>query len=61
VSIDYDGLVVMYWCYVFYLYVYYVGELVDGVYLFVVFGDVVIEVCICIDGDEGLFVFYFDV
>jgi len=32
-----------------------------SVYLLVVFGDVVMEVCICIDGDEGLFVFYFDV
>jgi len=55
------GIIVVHCCYVLYVEVYYVGNLVDGVWGFGFFGDVVIEMCICIDGDEGLFVLYFEV
>lgn len=40
---------------------HYGGNLVDGAYLLALFGDVATEVCIRMDGDEGLFASYSDV
>src|SRR5580704_9462169 len=40
---------------------HYGGNLVDGAYVLGVFGDVATEVCIRMDGDEGLFASYSDV
>ena len=37
------------------------GNLVDGAYSLGLFGDVATEVCIRLDGDEGLFASYSDV
>jgi 3-aminobutyryl-CoA ammonia-lyase len=40
---------------------HYAGSLVDGAYALALFGDVATEVCIRMDGDEGLFASYSDV
>ena len=40
---------------------HYAGNLVDGAYSLGLFGDVATEVCIRLDGDEGLFASYDDV
>ena len=40
---------------------HYAGDLVDGAYSLALFGDVATEICIRLDGDEGLFASYDDV
>ena len=40
---------------------HYAGDLVDGAYVLGLFGDAATELCIRIDGDEGLFASYSDV
>jgi 3-aminobutyryl-CoA ammonia-lyase len=47
--------------YVPYSHAHYAGHLVDGAYSLGLFGDVATEVCIRLDGDEGLFASYSDV
>ncbi|GIE98686.1 hotdog domain-containing protein [Paractinoplanes rishiriensis] len=47
--------------YVPYSHAHYAGNLVDGAYSLGLFGDVATEVCIRLDGDEGLFASYDDV
>jgi 3-aminobutyryl-CoA ammonia-lyase len=47
--------------YVPYAHAHYAGNLVDGAYSLGLFGDVATEVCIRLDGDEGLFASYEDV
>jgi 3-aminobutyryl-CoA ammonia-lyase len=47
--------------YVPYAHAHYAGNLVDGAYALAMFGDVATEVCIRMDGDEGLFASYSDV
>jgi 3-aminobutyryl-CoA ammonia-lyase len=47
--------------YVPYAHAHYAGSLVDGAYSLALFGDVATEVCIRLDGDEGLFASYSDV
>jgi 3-aminobutyryl-CoA ammonia-lyase len=47
--------------YVPYSHAHYAGNLVDGAYSLALFGDVATEVCIQLDGDEGLFASYSDV
>lgn len=47
--------------YVPYSHAHYAGGLVDGAYALGLFGDVATEVCIRLDGDEGLFASYSDV
>src|SRR4051812_49738631 len=47
--------------YVPYSHAHYAGNLVDGAYSLGLFGDVATEVCIRLDGDEGLFASYADV
>ena len=47
--------------YVPYGHAHYAGNLVDGAYALGLFGDVATEVCIRLDGDEGLFASYSDV
>ena len=47
--------------YVPYGHAHYAGDLVDGAYALGLFGDVATEVCIRLDGDEGLFASYADV
>ena len=47
--------------YVPYSHAHYAGNLVDGAYALAAFGDVATEVCIRMDGDEGLFASYSDV
>ena len=47
--------------YVPYSHAHYAGNLVDGAYSLALFGDVATEVCIRLDGDEGLFASYSDV
>jgi len=47
--------------YVPYAHAHYAGNLVDGAYSLGLFGDVATEVCIRMDGDEGLFASYDDV
>lgn len=47
--------------YVPYSHAHYAGNLVDGAYALAAFGDVATEVCIRLDGDEGLFASYSDV
>lgn len=47
--------------YVPYSHAHYAGNLVDGAYVLGLFGDVATELCIRIDGDEGLFASYSDV
>jgi 3-aminobutyryl-CoA ammonia-lyase len=44
--------------YVPYSHAHYGGSLVDGAYVLGMFGDVATELCIRIDGDEGLFAGY---
>ncbi len=55
------GLVVTHRRYVPYSDAHYAGNLVDGAYSLGLFGDVATEVCIQLDGDEGLFASYDDV
>ena len=47
--------------YVPYSHAHYAGNLVDGAYALGLFGDVATEVCVQLDGDEGLFASYSDV
>ena len=47
--------------YVPYSHAHYAGNLVDGAYSLGLFGDVATEMCILLDGDEGLFASYSDV
>ncbi|HTF11934.1 MAG TPA: hotdog fold domain-containing protein [Asanoa sp.] len=47
--------------YVPYSHAHYGGNLVDGAYVIGLFGDVATEVCIRMDGDEGLFASYQDI
>src|SRR4029453_17069314 len=47
--------------YVPYGHAHYAGNLVDGAYSIALFGDVATEVCIRLDGDEGLLASYDDV
>lgn len=47
--------------YVPHSHVHYAGDLVDGAYSLGLFGDVATELCIRLDGDEGLFASYSDV
>jgi 3-aminobutyryl-CoA ammonia-lyase len=47
--------------YVPYGHAHYGGKLVDGAYVLGLFGDVATEVCIRMDGDEGLLAGYSDV
>jgi 3-aminobutyryl-CoA ammonia-lyase len=44
-----------------YSHAHYAGNLVDGAYALAAFGDVATEVCIRLDGDEGLLASYSDV
>ena len=44
--------------YVPYSHAHYAGNLVDGAYSLGLFGDVATEICIQLDGDEGLFASY---
>jgi 3-aminobutyryl-CoA ammonia-lyase len=55
------GLSVTHRRYVPYAHAHYAGDLVDGAYALGLFGDVATEVCIRLDGDEGLFASYSDV
>ena len=55
------GLTVEHRRYVPYSHAHYGGNLVDGAYVLGLFGDVATEVCIQLDGDEGLFASYSDV
>jgi 3-aminobutyryl-CoA ammonia-lyase len=55
------GLTVSHRRYVPYSHAHYAGNLVDGAYALALFGDVATEVCIRMDGDEGLFAGYADV
>jgi 3-aminobutyryl-CoA ammonia-lyase len=55
------GLSVTHRRYVPYSHAHYAGNLVDGAYALALFGDVATEVCIRLDGDEGLFASYSDV
>ena len=55
------GLSVTHRRYVPYGHAHYAGNLVDGAYSLALFGDVATEVCIRLDGDEGLFASYDDV
>jgi 3-aminobutyryl-CoA ammonia-lyase len=48
------GLSVTHRRYVPYAHAHYGGSLVDGAYVLGLFGDVATEVCIRLDGDEGL-------
>jgi 3-aminobutyryl-CoA ammonia-lyase len=56
-----EGLSVVHRRYVPYSHAHYAGSLVDGAYALGLFGDVATEVCIRLDGDEGLFASYSDV
>ena len=47
--------------YVPYAHAHYAGNLVDGAYSLGLFGDAATELCIRLDGDEGLFASYDDV
>ncbi|MCP2322368.1 3-aminobutyryl-CoA ammonia-lyase [Hamadaea flava] len=55
------GTIVTHRKYVPYSHAHYAGNLVDGAYALAAFGDVATEVCIQLDGDEGLFASYADV
>lgn len=55
------GTVVVHRRYVPYAHAHYAGNLVDGAYALGLFGDVATELCIRVDGDEGLFAGYSDV
>lgn len=52
------GMTVTHRRYVPYAHAHYGGNLVDGAYVLAMFGDVVTELCIRTDGDEGLFAGY---
>lgn len=56
-----EGLTVVHRRYVPYAHAHYGGNLVDGAYALGLFGDAATEVCIRLDGDEGLFASYADV
>jgi 3-aminobutyryl-CoA ammonia-lyase len=56
-----EGLSVTHRRYVPYSHAHYGGNLVDGAYVLTLFGDVATELCIRVDGDEGLFAAYSDV
>jgi 3-aminobutyryl-CoA ammonia-lyase len=56
-----EGLSVTHRRYVPYSHAHYGGNLVDGAYLLGLFGDVATEVCIRLDGDEGLLASFSDV
>lgn len=58
---DRAGFTVVHRRYVPYSHAHYAGNLVDGAYGLALFGDVATEVCIQIDGDEGLFASYSNV
>jgi 3-aminobutyryl-CoA ammonia-lyase len=47
--------------YVPYAHAHYAGNLVDGAYCLELFGDAATELCIRLDGDEGLFASYDEV
>ena len=55
------GLTVVHRRYVPYSHAHYAGNLVDGAYSLGLFGDVATELCIRLDGDEGLFAGYEEV
>jgi len=55
------GMAVVHRRYVAYSHAHYGGNLVDGAYVLGLFGDVVTELSIRLDGDEGLFASYSDV
>jgi 3-aminobutyryl-CoA ammonia-lyase len=55
------GLAVVHRLYVPYSRAHYAGNLVDGAYSLSLFGDVATELCMRIDGDEGLLASYSDV
>lgn len=55
------GLTVVHRRYVPYSHAHYAGNLVDGAYSLGMFGDVATELCIRLDGDEGLFAGYEEV
>ncbi|TNY34804.1 MaoC family dehydratase [Thermomonospora catenispora] len=55
------GLTVTHRRYVPHSHAHYGGALVDGAYVLGMFGDVATEVCIRLDGDEGLFASYDEV
>lgn len=55
------GVTVTHRRYVPYSHAHYAGDLVDGAYTLACFGDVATEVCIRMDGDEGLFASYSEV
>ncbi len=55
------GLRVVHRRYVSFDHAHYAGGLVDGAFVLGLFGDVATEVCIRLDGDEGLFASYQDV
>ncbi|WP_210651915.1 hotdog domain-containing protein [Nocardioides sp. SYSU D00065] len=56
-----EGTAVTHRRYVPYSHAHYAGNLVDGAYSLGLFGDVATEMCILLDGDEGLFASYSDV
>jgi 3-aminobutyryl-CoA ammonia-lyase len=56
-----EGLSVTHRRYIPYSHAHYGGNLVDGAYVLALFGDVATEVCVRVDGDEGLFASYSDV
>jgi len=58
---DHLGRTVVQRRYVPYSHAHYAGNLVDGAYVLALFGDVATELCILLDGDEGLFAAYSDV
>lgn len=55
------GLSVTHRRYVSYAEAHYAGNLVDGAFSLACFGDVATELCIRLDGDEGLFAGYAEV
>jgi 3-aminobutyryl-CoA ammonia-lyase len=58
---DLVGRTVVHRRYVPYSHAHYAGNLVDGAYVLALFGDVATELCVVLDGDEGLFASYSDV
>ena len=60
-SSEHLGLTVVHRRYVPYSHAHYAGDLVEGAYSLALFGDVATEVCMRMDGDEGLFASYSDV
>lgn len=44
--------------YVDFTHAHYAGNLVDGAYVLGLFGDIATDVCLQLDGDEGLFAAY---